>query len=463
MMRSTSILVLSMLIAACDFPRPADIGDAPGNDAHNDDTGSDPDTCCVTVEECARIGAATPKPCSLGVCVRNECTTVTASCDGDEDCSGDARFCVADTCSACRVSTTCPISTPVCDESSHNCRVCAKDRECDSGACDLAAGTCVDQGAVLYASPAGTNVDACTRLAPCSLGHAASLIDAAHVYIVLLPGVHASTMTFDGKTAIVAGNSATVDLAGNSIAVINNASVKVRDIIVVVGQFINIFGTRDVISVEDSASLTIDNMQATLTGGVNAIRNSGTLTIRTSTISNGNIVDFGPMVIDRSTIANAQLQLVLSATPFEVSNSLFVGGLNGGGISISQSGASNQDGALVLNNTFVGGSISCAGTTFKHIESNVFHNTTIATSVDCLYSYNLFNPSTSVGGVGNKIGDPMFMDPVNNDFHLKAGSPAIDAANPNRAPPFGHDHDGIPRPQGPGADMGAFERAQPAP
>lgn len=166
MKRLLILLALSTSLASCDFPRPADVA-GPGDDAGlgtDASTGGDASpastACCVTADECGRIGASAPKPCTLGVCVHNECTPTTGICDGDEDCSGDTKFCVADTCAVCRVSASCPASTPVCDDTRHTCRACMKDRECDSGACDLAAGTCVDAAAILYASPSGTSADA---------------------------------------------------------------------------------------------------------------------------------------------------------------------------------------------------------------------------------------------------------------------------------------------------------------
>lgn len=464
MKRLTILLALSVCLTACDFPRPADVPGA-GSDAGTGgdaspggDDGATSNACCVTADECAKIGSSAPLPCPLGVCVRNACTTTAGSCDDEEDCRAPTSVCVDGGCAVCRSNDGCPTSMPVCDTVAHDCRACRKDSECASGACDLAAGTCVDPAAVRYASPAGTAADACTRNAPCSLSHAAELVDVAHEYIVLLPGSHTSGVTFDGRSVIVAGNGATIDLASSMITVRNGASVRIRDTILVAGQFLNIDGSRDAISVESASNLVVDNIQATVAGGVNAIRNHGTLTIRGSIIS-GLIIDFGPLVIDRSTIASAQLQLFLSGDGFEISNSVFLNG----GISISQDGASNLDGALILNNTFINGLFTCQGVTQKHIESNILHNITITSTPDCLYSYNLINPATDVGGVGNKTGDPLFVDLASNDLHLKADSPAIDAANPNRAPPFGHDYDGIQRPQGSTSDIGAFERVQPTP
>jgi hypothetical protein len=49
-----------------------------------------------------------------------------------------------------------------------------------------------------------------------------------------------------------------------------------------------------------------------------------------------------------------------------------------------------------------------------------------------------------------------FVNLDGDDYHLAAGSPAIDAANCSRAPIF--DFDGLSRPQGAGCDIGAYER-----
>jgi hypothetical protein len=49
----------------------------------------------------------------------------------------------------------------------------------------------------------------------------------------------------------------------------------------------------------------------------------------------------------------------------------------------------------------------------------------------------------------------MFVDPENNDFRLKHGSPAIDAGVP--IPEVTTDIEGKPRPAGSGYDIGPYE------
>jgi hypothetical protein len=56
----------------------------------------------------------------------------------------------------------------------------------------------------------------------------------------------------------------------------------------------------------------------------------------------------------------------------------------------------------------------------------------------------------------NFAGDPGFADPARGDYHLTAGSAAIDAGSPEHAP--ASDLDGVARPAGAGFDIGAYER-----
>jgi len=63
-------------------------------------------------------------------------------------------------------------------------------------------------------------------------------------------------------------------------------------------------------------------------------------------------------------------------------------------------------------------------------------------------------------GTGNQSADPRFVNPGAGDYHLRAGSPAIDAGSAQaRALPA--DLDGRPRAQGAALDLGAYETSAP--
>ena len=64
---------------------------------------------------------------------------------------------------------------------------------------------------------------------------------------------------------------------------------------------------------------------------------------------------------------------------------------------------------------------------------------------------------SSVSGIGNIAANPLFVDPENGDYRLRAGSPCIDKAQLTNEAKLGTDLDENPRWIGSGADMGCYE------
>ena len=73
---------------------------------------------------------------------------------------------------------------------------------------------------------------------------------------------------------------------------------------------------------------------------------------------------------------------------------------------------------------------------------------------NCTFAYSDIGPA-AFAGTGNLASDPQFVDLTAGDFHLRTTSPARDAADP--AATLAVDLEGIPRPQGAGRDLGAYE------
>jgi hypothetical protein len=68
----------------------------------------------------------------------------------------------------------------------------------------------------------------------------------------------------------------------------------------------------------------------------------------------------------------------------------------------------------------------------------------------------LYDRGTATSASNNLIGDPGFVNAAANDYHLGAGSPAIDQGTRLSAP-WNVDKDGVLRPQGAAFDIGAYE------
>lgn len=119
--------------------------------------------------------------------------------------------------------------------------------------------------------------------------------------------------------------------------------------------------------------------------------------------------------------------------------------------------------ALTVRNTIFSGRgndspIFVGGRSTLTLENNLFYLPNSAFVL--VYGENTYDSNTITQfGKGNIYGDPLFVSPAwgtDGDYHLRTGSPAIDAGTPTGAP--SNDLEGNPRPQGNGFDIGAYER-----
>jgi len=136
----------------------------------------------------------------------------------------------------------------------------------------------------------------------------------------------------------------------------------------------------------------------------------------------------------------------------KVMNNVFVGSLNytggwPGGVMLERAPNSIVRNNIIFNQ--VNQAIYLTGTTFDGLDigNNLVYNSDGSTPS----AYTYTNWSSDLWGV-----NPLFVDPDNGDYHLQAGSPAIDAGY-DLTGMVTDDYEGNPRPQGAGYDIGAYE------
>ena len=130
-----------------------------------------------------------------------------------------------------------------------------------------------------------------------------------------------------------------------------------------------------------------------------------------------------------------------SSTPVQVYNNTIY---NAGAIGGASAGAVRAFGATNFTNNIFD---LLSGQQYVSLDTNLSWVTG---------SNNLFFGAGNPLGVfsDSVVGDPMFVSVASNNFHLQAGSPAIDSGATVQ---LGTDYDGVLRPQGSAYDIGAYE------
>lgn len=398
-------------------------------------------------------------------------------CTEDEQCMDPTPVCdiTRSMCVPCMLGKVgaCKGTTPVCG-ADETCHACTMDAECASQTC-LPDGSCASPLDVLYVSPTGSGQATCMPDDHCSLARALALIDGTK-----------STIRLDSAHYDLAGTVALPDdlhLVGRGAVLDRNAAGSGEVLDIAAGTHI----TLDYVTVvggDGAAGHGIVCIQATLTlrevtiqgNGGSAISSSGCqLVVSHAQLVNnqdtGIVASTSDVTLVRSVVSGNQIAGIdLASTSYDIENNVIAknGGPSGlGGVFIVTIRSGTVARRVFAFNTVTQNSgpfgnvsgVVCGqdvGVPLAMTSNIVVNNAGPAqvSGTACTWTYSDIAP-VPVSGTGNLSSDPLFIDPVHNNFHLQLASPVRDAADP--AATLAVDIDGDARPQGAGRDMGADE------
>jgi hypothetical protein len=457
-------------------------------------TKPNPNLCCTDEADCsaARLPVGTGcddgKVCRGNVCIEQSCATsgdcdLTApycvgapdgscleGCTSDAECPGfmqspESRYCLAGSCTQCRMPTDCPSSAPIC--SAGACVGCTRHDECGSGICEDN-GSCAEESAIAYVNLVGGPTTDCTKASPCSTLERALALQPVRLYIVLHTGRYTRTgpLTIGDPRWIIGNGSPRPvldrDDDGPVVLAENNADLRIENIELS-------GGTGDP-----------SNAPVNAGGGLYCRRGGGAPVIKMRDMLVRNNVYTGvrslncAFTITRSTFTQNPIGLLLQDSTGTIDRSLFTA--NG-------TGASLDSGLYTFTNNFVARNSESGVELFSSNNGNKFEFNTVVDNAQggttgAGFNCNLMTPTTfpnniiarnriATSGTNNctypgsilvdtDITPLKFKQPDTSpyDYHLTAGSLAIDMATISTQD---HDFDGDARPKGAGRDVGADE------
>jgi hypothetical protein len=419
------------------------------------------------------------------------------SCSSDGDCSRfpDRGRCDTATgaCVGCLSPSECGGDKPICDTV---CRSCIEDTECPlSGVCDYplagsAQRACIDETKVIYTAVDGADTNPCTKSEPCrSVQHAVNAADGVRRWVVLGRGNHKSeaSLRINAKTVTIIGrldfpgyiHNSSLSTSGFSLPLIKVEgpsevtfrSLELKDTNAE-GDGVECVGAGGVLP-----RVTLDQVALSGISGRAVVATSCVVTVSRSRILGGTgggvVVQGGRLnLLENEVEAGQRGGISVSGASFEIVNNLIFNNGNSdapfGGVRLSQ--ITSELEARFEYNTVTGNSctgcqasgVECAEVTAPLVLSNniVYGNHDEGTAQvggdeNCTWTYSNIGPRGAPAGEGNINLEPMWIDPMRNDFHIQTLSPAVDAADPRST--LSSDVDGEPRPRGKARDMGADE------
>jgi hypothetical protein len=396
------------------------------------------------------VSLAACKRTSTQYCIKNptvpECAPDAAitTCAGDPDCPMSRPHCdvPSGTCVVqCTSDNDCHDPLPFCDIPRQVCVECTNSEQCASGAC-LVDGTCQSVNNTAYVdSTNGDDANPCSETMPCKTLEVGLM--------TTFPNIKLIGNFVDAKKVTIARDANIfADPPGVTFMVTMNG---------------------DAFTLAAGVHVTLSGLDITPMAG-NCIKFTmpATLTLSQCKLHGGTpngllAMAGGSVTISRTIVYGNQKQgvVLMGATHFDITNSIFVhngtapADVGGAGISLGAgTGSADRfefntvaDNSAKVTMATDSGGVGCpAG--FNAPDNLLANNiggtlSATANSIGCV-----------VTGSRVATDDNDFVDPTNNDYHLKSTSGAIDGAPAD--PAITTDYDGESRPNG-GYDYGADE------
>lgn len=472
----------------------------------------------VAVSMCLLIGACTernPAFCGDGICVDPD----RPYCDIDGSFAGTAGECIAVACTpmefaACRGDlaitcnstgtnfdeTACPLgcdsdasgcrecidnsqcvdeTQPICNTTTSACTGCVVDDDCESRVCDVAAGSCVPETSIVYAT-ADNVTGSCSRAQPCPLSQA--VIVATNTLVAptirMLPGTYVSPLEVRAPTASplqVVATGATIAVVGDTAAVVvsEGANVAVRNL-QTSSERAATCGEPN--AIRSSLSITHSSLTAVGTAGTQLEVQRCDLRLGEVGVELGEqtlvaVLDDGGLIADKLHVRSTLIPVLIFAgvrLNIEITNSV-IENLNFF-LAINDAGPPGTHIKFAYDTLLLSQKLRiCDGAPHEFVtvafENSILHPNDAGdpalnnpTPGNCTFVNTLLTRQ-SAPPAGTIVGDPAFAAPATHDYHLTARSSAVDAAGGGSVEATS-DLDNVSRPQGTAPDIGAYELPQ---